>query len=75
MRLLFIEDDLKLASLVAAALREEGFAVDLSHDGDDGVFRATEQDYDAIILDVLFPGGTGSRCWKHFARADIGRRC
>jgi DNA-binding response OmpR family regulator len=59
MRLLIIEDDLKLASLVARGLREEGFAVDLSHDGDDGVFRATEQDYDAIILDVLLPGRDG----------------
>lgn len=59
MRLLIIEDDLKLASLVARGLREEGFAVDLCHDGDDGVFRATEQDYDAIILDVLLPGRDG----------------
>lgn len=59
MRLLLIEDDVKLALLVARGLREEGFAVDLSHTGEDGAFCAQEQEYDAIILDVLLPGMDG----------------
>jgi two-component system OmpR family response regulator len=59
MRLLILEDDIKLAALVARGLREEGFAVDLCHDGRDGAFAATEQDYDAILLDVLLPGMDG----------------
>jgi two-component system OmpR family response regulator len=59
MRLLLIEDDTKLASLLARGLREEGFAVDVTGDGADGLFCVTEQDYDAIILDVMLPGMDG----------------
>lgn len=59
MRLLLIEDDTKLASLLARGLREEGFAVDVTGDGTDGLFCVTEQDYDAIILDVMLPGMDG----------------
>jgi DNA-binding response OmpR family regulator len=59
MRLLIIEDDPKLAPLLARGLREEGFAVDVSGDGDDGASRAVEQDYDLIVLDVMLPGLDG----------------
>jgi DNA-binding response OmpR family regulator len=59
MRLLIIEDDKKLATLLARGLREEGFAVDASPDGEDGAFRAIEQNYDAIVLDVMLPGIDG----------------
>jgi DNA-binding response OmpR family regulator len=59
MRLLIIEDDPKLAPLLARGLREEGFAVDVSGDGDDGALRAVEQDYDLIVLDVMLPGLDG----------------
>ena len=59
MRLLLIEDDPKLAHLLARGLREEGFAVDATGDGEDGAFRALAQDYDAIVLDVLLPGLDG----------------
>jgi DNA-binding response OmpR family regulator len=55
MRLLLIEDDAKLAGLLARGLREEGFAVDVTGDGEDGAFRAIEQDYDLVVLDVLLP--------------------
>jgi DNA-binding response OmpR family regulator len=55
MRLLIIEDDKKLATLLARGLREEGFAVDCSHDGEDGAFQAIERNYDAIVLDVMLP--------------------
>jgi two-component system, OmpR family, response regulator len=59
MRLLIIEDDVKFAPLLARGLREEGFAVDVTGDGEDGAFRAVEQDYDAIVLDVMLPGMDG----------------
>lgn len=59
MRLLLIEDDPKLAPLLARGLREEGFAVDVTGDGGDGLFCAREQDYDAIVLDVMLPGMDG----------------
>jgi DNA-binding response OmpR family regulator len=59
MRLLIIEDDEKLASLLARGLREEGFAVDVTGDGEDGAFRAVEYDYDLIVLDGMLPGLDG----------------
>lgn len=59
MRLLLIEDDTKLAPLIARGLREEGFAVDVTGDGGDGAFRVVEQEYDAVILDVMLPGLDG----------------
>ncbi len=55
MRLLIIEDDEKLAPLLARGLREEGFAVDVTGDGEDGAFRAIEYDYDLIVLDGMLP--------------------
>jgi len=65
MRLLIIEDDMKLASLLARGLREEGFAVDATGDGQDGAYRAIEQDYDIIVLDVLLPGMDGFEVLEH----------
>ncbi|MGC4071837.1 MAG: response regulator transcription factor [Nibricoccus sp.] len=55
MRLLLIEDDPQLRQSLAASLREEDFAVDTAGDGQDGLFKAREYDYDAIILDVMLP--------------------
>ena len=55
MRLLVIEDEpLQLAVLVRA-LREAGYAVDTSEDGEDGLFKAQSWEYDAIVLDVMLP--------------------
>lgn len=59
MRLLLIEDDHKLSALLARGLREEGFALDTVHDGDEGAWRAAENNYDVIILDVMLPGMDG----------------
>ncbi len=59
MRLLLIEDDAKLSRLLVRGLREEGFAVDATGDGDDGAWRAVENEYDAVILDVNLPGMDG----------------
>lgn len=59
MRLLLIEDDPKLSRLLVRGLREEGFAVDATADGDDGAWRAVENEHDAVILDVNLPGMDG----------------
>ena len=59
MRLLLIEDDAKLSGLLTRGLREEGFAVDAAADGREGLWRALEQDYDCVILDVNLPGLDG----------------
>jgi two-component system OmpR family response regulator len=55
MRLLLVEDERDLRRALARALTEEGFAVDESGDGEDGLFRAREIDYDAVILDLMLP--------------------
>lgn len=59
MRLLVVEDDRKVASFLSKGLREEGYSVDTSYDGDDGLMKAHVYDYDLILLDVMLPGKTG----------------
>lgn len=59
MRILVVEDDRKVASFLARGLREEGYAVDVSNDGDDGLLKAKVHDYDLLLLDVMLPGSSG----------------
>lgn len=59
MRLLLVEDEERLRTTLARALREEGYAVDVAPDGPEGLYKAVETEYDAIILDVLLPGQDG----------------
>jgi two-component system OmpR family response regulator len=55
MRILVVEDEPRLLRSLAKALREEGYAVDTAEAGDDGLFKASTYDYDAIVLDVMLP--------------------
>ena len=55
MRLLVIEDDPALLRTLAASLREENYAVDTAADGADGLLKAQQNAYDAILLDVMLP--------------------
>ena len=59
MRLLVVEDEEHLATAIADGLSAEGFDVDVSNDGLDGLWRAREGSYDAIVLDILLPGMHG----------------
>jgi DNA-binding response OmpR family regulator len=59
MKILVVEDDRKVASFVEKGLREDGYAVDLAHDGTDGSLKAHVNQYDLLILDVMLPGKTG----------------
>jgi two-component system OmpR family response regulator len=59
MRALLIEDQPKMASLVQAGLRDEGLSVDVESNGEAGVWAATENDYDVILLDVMLPDISG----------------
>lgn len=59
MRVLLVEDEAPLADAIAVGLRAEGFDVDVVHDGNDGLWRAREFPYGAIILDILLPGVNG----------------
>lgn len=58
-RVLVVDDDQQLARALKDGLESEGFAVDLAHDGDEGLWRATETAYDVLVLDVMMPGMTG----------------
>lgn len=59
MRILVVEDEKKLAGFIKRALREDGHAVDLSHDGEEGSMLAFRGDYDAMVLDLQLPGKDG----------------
>ncbi|NWK97570.1 DNA-binding response regulator [Sphingobium lactosutens] len=58
-KILLIEDDATTADYIAKGLAEEGFVVDRADNGRDGLFMATEQTHDAIILDRMLPGMDG----------------
>src|SRR6266567_6986878 len=55
MRVLIVEDEPDLLNGLARALRDEGYAVDTAPNGEDGLFSAESNDYDAIVLDVMLP--------------------
>jgi DNA-binding response OmpR family regulator len=61
MRLLIVEDEKRLALSLAKGLTAEGYAVDVVHDGREGLHRATEGTYDLVILDIMLPGMNGYR--------------
>ena len=57
--MLIVEDEVALAQAVQDGLQAEGYDVDVVHDGNDGLWRAREGSYDAIVLDILLPGMNG----------------
>jgi DNA-binding response OmpR family regulator len=59
MRVLVVEDEKKTASFIRKALQAEGFAVDMSHNGDEALALAAATPFDAIVLDIMLPGRDG----------------
>jgi two-component system copper resistance phosphate regulon response regulator CusR len=59
MRVLLVEDDPRIARFISQGLREQTYAVDVTADGDDALYKASINDYDAVILDVMIPGRDG----------------
>lgn len=59
MRVLVVEDEPRMASVLRRGLTEEGFAVDVAGNGDDGWWYASENEYDALVLDARLPGRDG----------------
>ncbi len=70
MKLLLVEDDKKIATAVKRGLESEGFVVDVSFDGLDGLWRATENVYDLIVLDLMLPGRNGYQVCADLREAD-----
>ena len=68
MRLLVVEDELDLLRALEKALQEAGYAVDTASDGEDGLFKATSWDYDAIVLDLMLPKLDGWELLKRLRR-------
>jgi DNA-binding response OmpR family regulator len=60
MRVLIVEDEDKLVQIIARGLKAEGYAVDSASDGTQGLEFATAFAYDAIVLDIMLPGISGS---------------
>ena len=59
MRILIVEDEPKTAAYVRRGLTEQSYAVDVAHDGVEGLHLATSGDYDLVLLDVMLPGADG----------------
>ncbi|MBA2440012.1 MAG: response regulator [Thermoleophilaceae bacterium] len=59
MRVLIVEDEIKMAGLIRRGLREEDLAADVAIKGEDAIWMAQATDYDAIVLDVMLPGIDG----------------
>ncbi len=72
MRLLVVEDERELAGQIAKTLREAGYAVDVAHDGEQGLYLGEVEPYGAVILDLGLPavdGLTVLRRWREAGRA------
>jgi two-component system OmpR family response regulator len=70
-RVLIVEDEPKLAQLVARGLREEGHAADVAAAGEEALWMARAVPYDAIVLDVMLPGLDGFEVCRRLRLADI----
>ena len=70
-RILVVDDDARLADYVAQGLREQGFTVDRADNGRDGLFLATDSDFDAVVLDRMLPGMDGIALLKALRAAEV----
>jgi two-component system, OmpR family, response regulator len=69
MRILVVEDEARLRGSLSKALREEGYAVDTACDGEEGLFKAENYGYDAILLDIVLPVFDGWELLKRLRKA------
>src|SRR4029078_7419715 len=70
MRLLIVEDEVRLASALQRGLTAGGFTVDLAHSAPDGLHLPREAAYDAVILDIMLPGLSGYRVIEQLRAAE-----
>lgn len=67
--MLVVDDEVRMAALVKRGLEEEGYAVDVVNDGPEAVWMATENTYDAIVLDIMLPGFDGYEVCRRLREA------
>ncbi|MEV6768692.1 response regulator transcription factor [Nocardia sp. NPDC051030] len=71
MRLLLVEDEQRLAETIARGLGLEGFVVVIASTGPDGLWRATEESFDVIVLDIMLPGMSGYQVLRALRARDV----
>ncbi|NAZ87772.1 response regulator transcription factor [Kineococcus indalonis] len=71
MRVLLVEDEVALAQTLRRGLVQEGFAVDLAHDGREGFWRARELPYDVLVLDLMLPLRNGYEVCRDLRAAGV----
>ncbi|NUT12678.1 MAG: response regulator transcription factor [Nonomuraea sp.] len=64
MRVLVVEDERRMAAALQRGLQAEGFAVDLAHDGEEGLHAARQGEYDIVVLDIMLPRLSGYNVCK-----------
>ena len=71
MRVLVVEDEQRLAQTIRRGLEREGFAIDVALDGEEGLWLAKEQPYDAVVLDIMLPGRNGYEVCAELRQAGV----
>ncbi len=71
MKILIIEDDKRIATVMQRGLKEEGFAVDVVYDGEEGEYMAAENPYDAVVLDLNLPDKDGMAICKKLRQSKV----
>ena len=71
MRILVIEDEKKITDFIKRGLKEEGYAVDVAYDGQEGEFLAKTNEYDLILLDLMLPKVDGLSVCKNLRASGI----
>ena len=71
-RILVVEDEQKLARLIARVLKEEGYAPETCYDGREGLSRALSEDFDLLVLDWMLPDRSGTQIVRAVRAAEIG---
>jgi two-component system, OmpR family, response regulator len=71
MRVLVVEDEVKMAALLRRGLSEEGLAVDVAEEGERALLMAGATDYDAVVLDVMLPGIDGFETCRRLRRDGV----
>ena len=71
MRVLVVEDELRMASLIRRGLTAEGLAADIAPNGEDALWMAEAHEYDAIVLDVMLPGMNGFQTCRRLRESGV----